>query len=62
MKNRTTFVIAHRLSTIRNADKILVIDKGTIAEAGNHAELLQRNGIYRRLHDLQFPESKENSQ
>jgi subfamily B ATP-binding cassette protein MsbA len=62
MKNRTTFVIAHRLSTIRNADKILVVDKGRIAEAGNHAELLQRNGIYRRLHDLQFPESKENSQ
>jgi len=62
MKDRTTFVIAHRLSTIRNADKILVVDKGSIAEAGNHAELLQRNGIYRRLHDLQFPESKENSQ
>jgi subfamily B ATP-binding cassette protein MsbA len=60
MKNRTTFVIAHRLSTIRNADKILVVDKGRIAEAGSHAELLKKNGIYRRLHDLQFPESKEN--
>jgi subfamily B ATP-binding cassette protein MsbA len=59
MKDRTTFVIAHRLSTIRNADKILVLDKGRIAEIGSHAKLYKENGIYRKLYDLQFPEEKE---
>jgi subfamily B ATP-binding cassette protein MsbA len=59
MKDRTTFVIAHRLSTIRNADKILVLDKGKIAEIGSHRELYKENGIYRKLYDLQFPEEKE---
>jgi subfamily B ATP-binding cassette protein MsbA len=59
MKDRTTFVIAHRLSTIRNADKILVLDKGRIAEIGSHMELYNENGIYRKLYDLQFPEEKE---
>jgi subfamily B ATP-binding cassette protein MsbA len=59
MKDRTTFVIAHRLSTIRNADKILVLDKGKIAEIGSHQELYRENGIYRKLYDLQFPEEKE---
>ncbi|MDH4217859.1 MAG: ABC transporter ATP-binding protein/permease [Candidatus Aminicenantes bacterium] len=59
MKDRTTFVIAHRLSTIRNADKILVLDKGRIAEIGTHKELYKKNGIYRKLYDLQFPEEKE---
>lgn len=59
MKDRTTFVIAHRLSTIRNADKILVLDKGKIAEIGSHRELYRKNGIYRKLYDLQFPEEKE---
>jgi ABC-type multidrug transport system fused ATPase/permease subunit len=59
MKDRTTFVIAHRLSTIRNADKILVLDKGRIAEIGSHKELYEENGIYRKLYDLQFPEEKE---
>lgn len=59
MKDRTTFVIAHRLSTIRNADKILVLDKGKIAEIGSHHELHMKNGIYRKLYDLQFPEEKE---
>ncbi len=61
MKDRTTIVIAHRLSTIRNADRIFVIDKGTIAEIGTHEELVQQNGIYRKLSDLQFPEKKEGS-
>jgi subfamily B ATP-binding cassette protein MsbA len=55
MQNRTTFVIAHRLSTIRNATKILVIDKGKIAETGTHKELCQNDGIYKKLYDLQFP-------
>ena len=47
--NRTTFAIAHRLSTLRNADKILVIDHGRIAEFGTHKELLDRRGIYFKL-------------
>ncbi len=59
MKNRTVFVIAHRLSTIRNANKILVVDRGRIAELGTHQELCRKNGIYKKLYDLQFPEEKE---
>lgn len=54
MKGRTSFVIAHRLSTIRNADKIVVIDKGIVSEAGNHAELMNHNGLYRKLNEMQF--------
>jgi len=53
MQNRTSIVIAHRLSTIRHADEIIVLQKGEIAERGSHDELLQRNGIYRRLIDMQ---------
>jgi ABC-type multidrug transport system fused ATPase/permease subunit len=54
MKGRTSFVIAHRLSTIRNADKIVVIDKGIVSEAGTHIELMNHNGLYRKLNDMQF--------
>ena len=54
MVGRTTFVIAHRLGTIRKADKILVLEDGTIRERGKHADLLALGGIYARLHDLQF--------
>lgn len=50
---RTTIIIAHRLSTVREADKIVVLDQGQIVEVGSHAELLRREGIYRRLHSLQ---------
>ncbi len=53
-KGRTTLVIAHRLSTVRNADQILVLDKGKLAERGTHEELLTKGGIYAHLHDLQF--------
>jgi ATP-binding cassette subfamily B protein/subfamily B ATP-binding cassette protein MsbA len=49
LKNRTSFVIAHRLSTIREADLILVLEKGKIAERGNHVELMKRNGLYADL-------------
>jgi len=54
MRNRTTVVIAHRLSTVQNADRIVVLDRGTIAEIGSHEELLRKNGLYRRLHAMQF--------
>ena len=53
---RTTFVIAHRLSTVRAADKIIVLDGGTIVETGTHDELLAQNGFYSRLHAQQFGE------
>ena len=54
VKGRTTFVIAHRLSTIRNADKVLVLERGGIVESGTHGDLLARDGYYRRIHDLQL--------
>ncbi len=54
MRGRTTFVIAHRLSTVQSADRILVIAGGRIVEQGTHADLLQRNGEYRHLYDIQF--------
>ena len=54
MQGRTTIVIAHRLSTIEKAGRIVVLDRGRIAEIGNHRELLARNGIYARLYNIQF--------
>ncbi len=53
-RNRTTFVIAHRLSTIRNAEKILVLTDTGIEEEGTHKELLEKNGIYAKLYQMQF--------
>ncbi len=54
LKGRTSFVIAHRLSTIKNADRIFVIDKGGIYEAGNHQELMEKKGAYYELYQAQF--------
>ena len=56
MKNRTCFIIAHRLSTIRNADLILVMDKGDIIEQGTHEELMEKGGFYSNLYNSQFEE------
>ena len=58
MKGRTSFVIAHRLSTIRDADRILVMNKGAIVESGTHTELLDAKGFYYRLYNSQFAVEK----
>ena len=52
-KNRTSLIIAHRLSTIQNADEIIVLENGRIAEQGNHQQLINKNGLYKRLIDMQ---------
>ncbi len=56
MTGRTVFVIAHRLSTVRRADRIVVLENGTVTDVGAHEELMQKLGTYRRLYDLQFVE------
>ena len=58
-KNRTTIVIAHRLSTIENADQIIVLDQGVIKEHGNHNDLIKKDGIYSKLHKIQFSVSEK---
>ena len=57
MRGRTTFVIAHRLSTIRDANTILVMNRGQIVEQGDHDELIARRGFYHELYNSQFAEA-----
>ena len=59
MRGRTVFVIAHRLSTVRNAAKIVVLDRGRIAECGTHEVLMNKGGLYKRLYQLQFRNERE---
>lgn len=54
MRGRTTFIIAHRISSIKHADEILVLENGKIIERGKHHELIQRNGAYKRIFDIQY--------
>ena len=54
MENRTALVVAHRLSTIKNADKIIVMERGNVMEVGNHQQLIENNGVYKMLYDIQF--------
>ena len=54
MKNKTSFIVAHRLSTIKNADLILVMNKGNVIEKGTHEELLEKRGFYYNLYNSQF--------
>lgn len=59
VQNRTTFVIAHRLSTIQHADVIVVLEKGRVVEIGSHADLVEGQGIYHRLHSMQFSDTPD---
>ncbi|MDO8688374.1 MAG: hypothetical protein Q7K41_07290, partial [Dehalococcoidales bacterium] len=56
---RTTFVIAQRLRTVKMADQILVLNRGKIVEQGRHGELLQKDGFYRRIYDLELRDQEE---
>jgi ABC-type multidrug transport system fused ATPase/permease subunit len=58
MENRTALVVAHRLSTIRNADRIIVMERGRVMESGNHEELMAQGALYKYLYEIQFADKK----
>ena len=62
MLGRTTFLVAHRLATIRSVDRILVLHQGCLVEQGTHDDLLQQEGLYKQLFDLQMMKSKSKKQ
>jgi len=62
IENRTAFIIAHRLSTVREANRIIVIEGGEIVEEGSHQELMERNGLYSQLYQMQFKDIEESSE
>lgn len=62
LENRTALVVAHRLSTVRNADRIIVMERGRAVESGSHEELLARGGLYRQLYDIQFSGKTQESE
>lgn len=58
MKDRTTFIIAHRISSLKHADEILVLENGEVAQRGKHEELIQQDGMYRRVYDIQYKDKE----
>ena len=60
MKDRTTIIITHRLNTIQNADRLIIFDEGEIAEMGTHQKLLENNGLYKEIYDLQILSDEKN--
>jgi ATP-binding cassette subfamily B protein/subfamily B ATP-binding cassette protein MsbA len=59
MKGRTTFIIAHRISSLKHADEVLVLDRGKIVERGVHEQLVNQNGLYQRVYDIQYQDQKQ---
>jgi ATP-binding cassette subfamily B protein len=58
LRDRTSLVIAHRLSTIQNADRIIVLHKGQVREVGTHGELMEKQGLYYKLYQLQYKQQE----
>jgi ABC-type multidrug transport system fused ATPase/permease subunit len=58
MKERTTFIIAHRISSLKHADEILVLEDGKVVQRGKHEELIEQEGMYRRVYDIQYKDKE----